>query len=175
MSDILTYDTIGKIHNDEKLSIKLSKVPDDFFDKVKEYIKSKEEALRKDPSAAQEFQNAKYKLMFIIETRERKILNMALYSVRTGLPPENLVTAEKPFFQSILEALKGYKQIREDVLEPKDTTALRVVAFTEDVASFVGDDMASYGPFKKGDVASMPEKNAEILIKDGKAETMKVK
>ncbi|MFH0889855.1 MAG: hypothetical protein V1836_01795 [Candidatus Aenigmatarchaeota archaeon] len=175
MSDILTYDTIRKIHKDEESSIKLSKIPDDFFDKVKEYIKSKEETLKSDPSTAQEFQNVKHRLMFIVETRERKILGMALYSVRTGLPPENLIPAEKPFFQSILEALKGYKQIREDVLEPKEITALKVVAFIDDVTMFVGEDMASYGPFKKGDVASVPEKNAEILIKDGKAEEMKIK
>lgn len=175
MSDILTYETIRRIHKDEELSVKLAKIPDDFFEKAKEYVKAKEDAVKNDPVAAQEFQNVKHRLMFIMEARERKILSMALYSVRTGLPPENLTPSEKPFFESILNSLKSFKQFREDVLEPKENASLKVVAFVEDVEAFLGEDMISYGPFKKGDIASMPEKNAEILINDRKVEEMKIK
>ena len=174
MPDILTYETIRKIHKDEELSVKLSKIPDDFFEKAKEYVKAKEDAIKNDPVAAQEFQNVKHGLRFIMEARERKILNMALYSVRTGLPPENLTTTEKSFFENILNSLKNFKQFREDVLEPKGNAPLKVVAFAEDVSAFMGEDMISYGPFKKGDIASIPEKNAEILIVDKKAESMKI-
>ena len=64
MSDILTYDTIRKIHKEEESTTKLSKIPDDFFDKIKEYVKSLKESLRVDPSAAQEFQNVKHHCRF---------------------------------------------------------------------------------------------------------------
>ncbi len=175
MSDILTYETIRRIHKDEELSVKLAKIPDDFFEKTRDYIKSKEDAVKTDAAAAQEFQNVKHRLSFIMEARERKILNMALYSVRTGLPPENLTPTEKPFFESILNSLKGFKQLREDFLEPKSNAILKVVAFMEDVSAFLGEDMVSYGPFKSGDIASIPEKNAEILINDKKVEEMKIK
>lgn len=175
MADILTYETIRRIHKDEELSIKLSKIPDDFFERTRDYIKNKEEAVKTDATAAQEFQNVKHRLRFIMEARERKILNMALYSVRTGLPPENLTPTERLFFENILAALKNFKQLREDFLDPKTGTPLKVVAFTEDVSAFVGEDMSSYGPFKKGDIASVPEKNAEILTNDKKAEEMKIK
>ncbi|MBI3413594.1 MAG: DNA replication complex GINS family protein [Candidatus Aenigmarchaeota archaeon] len=174
MSDILTFETIRRIHKDEELSVKLSKIPDDFFEKATQYIKAKEDSVKNDPAAAQEFQNVKHRLRFIMETRERKILNMALYSVRTGLPPENLMPSEKPFFESILESLNKFKQLREDVLEPKTSAPLKVVAFTDDVGAFLGEDMISYGPFKKGDIASIPEKNSEILISGKKAEEMKI-
>ncbi|MBI1971866.1 MAG: DNA replication complex GINS family protein [Candidatus Aenigmarchaeota archaeon] len=170
----MTYETIRRIHKDEELSVKLSRIPDDFFEKAREYIRAKEDSVKSDAAAAQEFQNVKHRLRFIMEARERKILNMALYSVRTGLPPENLTAAEKLFFESILDSLKSFKQFREDVLEPKENAVLKVVAFTEDTDAFVGEDMISYGPFKKGDIASIPEKNAEILVNDRKAEGMKI-
>ncbi len=174
MPEILTFETIGKIHKDEESSVKLSKIPDDFFEKAKEYVKSKEDAAKNDPTIAQEFQNVKHRLMFVMEARERKILNMALYSVRTGLPPENLTATEKPFFESILNSLKNFKQFREDVLEPKYNASLKIVAFAEDVEAFLGEDMVSYGPFKRGDIASIPGKNADILIEGKKAEFMKI-
>ncbi|MBI2085564.1 MAG: DNA replication complex GINS family protein [Candidatus Aenigmarchaeota archaeon] len=173
MPEILTFETIRKIHKDEESSVKLSKIPEDFFEKAKEYVKSKEEAGKNDPSVAQEFQNVKHRLMFIMEARERKILNMALYSVRTGLPPENLTVAEKSFFENILTSLKNFKQFREDVLEPKINASLKVVALIEDIEAFLGEDMISYGPFKKGDIASIPGRNADILIEGKKAEFMK--
>ncbi len=175
MSDILTYETIRRIHKDEELSVKLAKIPDDFFERTRDYIKGKEDAIKTDAAAAQEFQNVKHRLRFIMEARERKILNMALYSVRTGLPPENLTPTEKAFFESILNSLKGFKQLREDFLEPKSGEPLKVVAFIEEVTAFLGEDMVSYGPFKAGDIASIPEKNAEILINSKKAEEMKIK
>ncbi len=175
MADILTYEMIRNISKDEESSTKLAKIPDDFFEKAKEHIKSKEDSVKTDPAASQEFQNLRHRLRFIMEARERKILSMALYSVRTGLPPENLITSERALFESILEALKKFKQFREDVLHPKDTVPLKIVAFVEDIGAFLGDDTLSYGPFKKGDIASVPEKNAETLIADAKAEEMKVK
>ncbi len=175
MADILTYEMIRNISKDEESSTKLSKIPDDFFEKAQDHIKSKEESVKTDPAASQEFQNLKHRLRFIMEVRERKILNMALYSVRTGLPPENLIASEKTFFGSVLDALKKFKQFREDVLHPKYNVSLKVIAFVEDVDAFMGDDTASYGPFKKGDIASVPENNAEMLITGAKAEEMKIK
>ncbi len=175
MTDILTYEMIRNVSRDEESSTKLAKIPDDFFEKAKEHIKSKEESVKIDPASGQEFQNMRHRLRFIMETRERKILSMALYSVRTGLPPENLITPEKLFFENILESLKKFKQFREDTLHPRDAVPLKVVAFVEDVEAFLGDDAVSYGPFKKGDIASVPEKNAETLIAGTKAEEMKIK
>jgi DNA replication initiation complex subunit (GINS family) len=46
-----------------------------------------------------------------------------------------------------------------------------VVAFLEEVPRFVGMDMKSYGPFRPGDVSSLPKENAELLMKKGAGKT----
>ncbi|MEM2875179.1 MAG: hypothetical protein QW567_04090 [Candidatus Hadarchaeales archaeon] len=38
----------------------------------------------------------------------------------------------------------------------------------------VGEDRKSYGPFRKGDVANLPEKNAELLTRHGVAARLEV-
>ncbi|RLG50736.1 MAG: hypothetical protein DRO00_08300 [Thermoproteota archaeon] len=62
------------------------------------------------------------------------------------------------------------KEIRpwEEELEPKDplNKPLVLVAFRKPCPAFVGyPDLQTYGPFKPGDVANIPEVNARILLK----------
>jgi len=38
------------------------------------------------------------------------------------------------------------------------------------VPEFIGEDMKSYGPYKKGEIVSIPLRNAEILIREKIAE-----
>ena len=49
-----------------------------------------------------------------------------------------------------------------------------MLVFKEDVPEFLGVDLRKYGPFKKGDIAKIPEENAKILIESGKAEVMEI-
>jgi len=44
---------------------------------------------------------------------------------------------------------------------------LKVVRFTQPLPAIMGVDMKTYGPFKAEDVASLPEKNADNLIRKG--------
>ena len=46
----------------------------------------------------------------------------------------------------------------------------RLVRFLNAVPKFVGNDMNTYGPFDTEDVANLPEKVSEILIKNNRAE-----
>jgi hypothetical protein len=45
-----------------------------------------------------------------------------------------------------------------------------VLRFLKDVPEIIGADMKPYGPFKIEDVASLPNENAKLLIKQGIAE-----
>ena len=44
------------------------------------------------------------------------------------------------------------------------------VRFEDSCPDFMGTDLESYGPFEEGDLAEIPEDNAEILIGRGQAE-----
>jgi DNA replication initiation complex subunit (GINS family) len=107
----------------------------------------------------------------IFDRRERKILNMAIISARTSIPPENLTDEEKIFFNAILANIKGR---RESTL--KNFFAARItpeVVFKEDMPAFVAIDEKTYGPFKKGDTTRLPEENARVLLQRGVAEEVK--
>lgn len=49
-----------------------------------------------------------------------------------------------------------------------------LIVFKEDVPSFMGADMRQYGPFKKGDIAKVPDENTRILLERGIVEEFKV-
>ena len=52
----------------------------------------------------------------------------------------------------------------------KLVTQTRMVRFLNPVPKFVGEELEVYGPFEEDDVANLPEKIAEVLIKKGRAE-----
>lgn len=174
--DILTFETIKQIDREEQNSPKTTKLPDRFFEKLQAYLDAKAKILKEksDPATSMEFQNTKRILQRILEIRERKLVTQALYSVRTGLPAENLTPEEKDFFDKLLVQLKDFRISVERAMEPKKAEKpVKIVNFLEDTEAFVGPDAESYGPFKQGDVATIPVPNALILIDTKKASEIK--
>lgn len=175
MEEILTHEMIRKIDKEEQLSQKLTRLPHDFAEKVKSYIKAKSELLEQKTGSMTEFQNTKGIIQGIMERRERKIMMLALSSVRTGIPPENLLDFEKDFFDKVIAELRNIKHVREGLLEPSKDEIGKVVAFIDNVEAFVGEDNMNYGPYKTGDIATIPAKHAELLLKAGKIDEIKPK
>lgn len=64
---------------------------------------------------------------------------------------------------SILNVDISSKERREKVFKE--------VKLSQDVPAFIGEDMRSYGPYKKGEIISIPLRNAEILIREKVAES----
>ena len=58
--------------------------------------------------------------------------------------------------------------------QPKDETVLTIVRFLQPLPAIMGIDMKAYGPFKAEDVASIPQENAENLVKRGIAQRVEV-
>lgn len=175
MEEILTHEMIRKIDKEEQLSQKLTRLPGDFAEKVKNYIKAKSELLEQKTGSMTEFQNTKGIIQGIMERRERKIMMLALSSVRTGIPPENLLDFEKEFFDKIVAELRNLKHVRDGLLEPSKDELGKVVAFIDNVDAFAGEDSKNYGPYKIGDIATIPSKYAELLLKAGKIDEIKAK
>jgi DNA replication factor GINS len=48
------------------------------------------------------------------------------------------------------------------------------VAFLQDIPQFVGIDMGCYGPYRAGDIATVPEENAKVLIEKGASELVEL-
>lgn len=169
---MLTDETIRKISEEERNSAGLSRLPDGFFEEIRNYMENKAKMSR-DESEHWALESVKRRLKTIFERRERKILNAAHGFIDSGVVPESMTEEEKKFFEKIVECLNSFQKEREGKLEKQDEN-LVLVTMLESVHKFVGMNMKNYGPFNKGDIATLPEPNAELLIKKGLAEKIEM-
>jgi DNA replication initiation complex subunit (GINS family) len=164
---MLSYETIRKISNDEKNSQKLAALPEGFFDEVRIYL-DKKAKMSEGRQDVWEIQSARRVLQDILDLREKKILTLALFNVRSGLVPDNINEHERGFFNTLVNNIKEFQTKRKETLEGTPIK-MDVIGVLEDIQPFVGKDMKTYGPFGKGDVVSLPEEIAKLLTESGSA------
>jgi DNA replication initiation complex subunit (GINS family) len=172
----ITFEFIRKIQREELKEPKLSKIPEDFYEKAKAYLEEKRKLSekQKDRNASLEVKNAEGLLEDIFNRRETKIMHQAIITTRTDIPPQNLLKQEEEFFETIVNALKGQREMVLNTLFKKTKEEkFETLKFTEEIPEFVGVDLKKYGPFKEGDEAKIPKENAELFKKVGKAKSMK--
>jgi len=175
--EVISFEYLRKILNEEKKSQNLTKIPDDFYETVRMYIEGKKK-LAKEKKDEIELRNIERIVENIFNLRERKIINFAIMAARAGVQPSNLTSEEKQLFQKVLEILKERRGILDRIklaLEGETKKEIEIlVVFKQDFPAFVGIDGQTYGPFKKGDIAKLPEENRRILVSKGIVEEFKV-
>ena len=175
--EVVSFEYLRKILNEEKKSQNLTKIPDDFYETVRMYIEGKKK-LVKEKKDEIELRNIERIVENIFNLRERKIINFAIMAARAGVQPSNLTSEEKQFFQKVFETLKERRVILDKIrsaLEGEIKKEVEIlVVFKQDFPAFVGIDGQTYGPFKKGDIAKLPEENRKILVSKGIIEEFKV-
>ncbi len=127
----------------------------------------------------------------LYEKRESKILQSSLLIARTvGKPQEmegflaeehllyeQLVILLSQFREGVLYKLLEGKQPKVE-LGPKTLKSQeknpdqKLVRFLHPVPQFVGEDLYVYGPFDLDDVASLPLKVSEVLLKNKRVEEL---
>ncbi|MBI4010370.1 MAG: DNA replication complex GINS family protein [Candidatus Aenigmarchaeota archaeon] len=169
--ETITFELIRKIQREEQRLPKLARLPESFFNAVASYLESKRRVVEGDDRKGfLEIKNVERLVEDIRDRRERKILNAAIMNTRTKVSPENLTEEEKGFYNSLVALIKDR---RDSILQPVVATnkeELKIVVFKEDVPEFLGSDMKTYGPFKKGDTARLPEDNIKVLMEKGAIE-----
>ena len=169
---MLTYEMLSRVVTQERNSKTLVKLPDDFFEGAKLYIENKSK-LGAAKGDAWEIDNAKRLLQDLMEMRERKIMTLALYFVRSGVSPNNIVPDEFDFFNAMAAALKEFQSRKKVMIDGKPEN-LWTVAFLADVPQFLDMKLRKYGPYRKGDVATIPEEHAKLLAEKGAAKRMEI-
>lgn len=159
---MLTYEALRKLVQEEKAGNKLAELPEDFFENVKSYL-DKKGNISKEREDVWELDSARRTLQDLLEIRERKILILALYNVRSGVVSVNMTPEEKEFYERLVEGIKDFQAKKKEILDGMPEKR-QVIAMLEDMPEFVGINMKTYGPFKKGDVATLPEENARLLV-----------
>ncbi|MBI4020005.1 MAG: DNA replication complex GINS family protein [Candidatus Aenigmarchaeota archaeon] len=169
---MLTFDAIRKVVNEEKERQALAKLPENFFEETKAYLRNKER-LAKGKEDLWEAESLRRLLQDMMEMRERKILQAALFYTRSGVEPENLAGGEEALFRSVAGVVRKFREEREGML--KETSRLSLVALLGDLPEFVGTDLKAYGPYRQGDVATVPEDAAKVLAEKKFAKIIEVK
>ncbi|MBI2148395.1 hypothetical protein HYU23_01845 [Candidatus Woesearchaeota archaeon] len=192
---IITYEKLYEVLRLEKYKKELQKLDLDFYKKVINYLEEKKSILKSQESkdsvfasqsiskTKRQLENTKMILKELYERREGKIIQMALFSSRTSEKSEEtdaLIDEELSFYKSLVNIFGKYKLgILENILnnkmpliDKKEEKKSKTLKFLHPIPQFIGDDMQVYGPFEQEDIAVIPNRVSEILIKNNKAEEL---
>ena len=185
---MITYNELYDALRKERYSEQLQPIAKNFIKEVYAYLKDKKEIASKESDefsdtilkTKKQIENSIAIFKELILRRKKKILELAFVATETGISKrdfENMFAVEKEVFDGIMKAMeKSDKKIAEILKgadDDKENKPLnKMIIFVEDANEFLDLDGNTLGPFKKGDVANLPEAIANILIVDKKAEAI---
>ena len=160
MEEIITFEYIREIFENEKKETKLSKIDEDFFEKIRKYLQFKEKAYEetKNEKIYQELKTAKRMIEEIFNIRLKKIINSIFIFLKTGVLPENMLKSEEEIFFKMIDLMKEYKK------KMKIEKNLVKIKMNFDIPQFIGPDGKTYGPFKKDEIVELDENIANYLL-----------
>jgi DNA replication initiation complex subunit (GINS family) len=173
---MITFEKIRDLERIEKTEKALQKLPEGFLTSLQEYLSKKKQT----SSDILEIDSIKNTIKRLWEIRERKIVELALASARTGIKPENLTPEEQQLFNEVKNKLLNFRtSLFARIQNTKDSACAafkqeqkpkpKLFLVKEDIPSFIGPDMKTY-ELKKGSKHQLPKKVAELLLKQEKIE-----
>ena len=139
---------------------------------------------------AQEALNIEFMLNDLLSLRQDKLLKAALAQSR---PMGTMTLAEEEFYNRLVRGVEGHQEFVKGALTgtppssakrspkkkrkkgddkpdvpPEEATDYVLVRFLQPIKdAFMGLDEATYGPFKKEDIATIPTENVRAWLRDG--------
>jgi len=201
MTSVLTYDTLREIQYNEKNSEKLVDLDNSFYESIEEYFNRKgpkddltEIELRNAKNILKDIQDRRERKILsqaLVAVRSGMRINTSMMTSREEGLFKNLVTIMKKHREEAAKPVKRKKETKTESKQPKQdntphtshptpepeesepTISYIKVKILEELPEIVGADFDTYGPFKKGDIVKIPDKNADIFIEKEKAELVK--
>ena len=178
-----SHDDVKQVWLAEKTSRELVEIPEEFYQNVAKYVAQLNlELKRSEPLRGEllqgELQNVFQMVQEIYLSRTLK----AIDEVAQGGLPDPLLERERYAFSEIRQSLeKLYAELvsptitgRAELAAPREITNVLLIVQAE-VPTIVGDDLQQYGPFKRGEITSLPRRSAELMVKHGLARKIEVK
>jgi len=191
----MDYEKLYTIWLKEVKNKELQNLPLRFYEELSKYINRLRKGLNDEnlnrmeaKIIEEELKNAQFIVEDLCILRLKKILKSIMR--REEAIEAQLNSVEKKYFKPLIDSLKNYFIFISDMLQGKIIDEIEkelrsikiedfekeriVVRILENLPAIVGTDMKIYGPFKKGDIAVLPPKNVETLLKKNKAKLIKV-
>jgi DNA replication initiation complex subunit (GINS family) len=182
---MITYNDLYEYLRKERYSEQLQLLPKDFLHDVVGYFEDKKEIVGKGGDlfsdavlkTKKQFENAISLFKELMLRRRKKLLNLAFVAAETGISKrdfDNMLDFEKDLFDKIVKGMEEAERGVNEFLNGKKTKAItnRMVLFKQDTDEFLGMEGESLGPYKKGDIANLPNEIAKILQDGGKIEVI---
>ncbi len=173
----------------------LAALPPDFYQRIAEYLKHIKEEGGADQKSVKlnllqhEAQNVNRMLEELLWARYKKIIKTTTKNQK--VPAELLTTEEAKMTETFADFTFAYQKFTKTLMQGKAAASAEPIKvtiktetpqppkrltlrFSKSIPAIMGADMKSYGPFAAEDVASLPELNAKILIKQGLAVLVEV-
>jgi DNA replication initiation complex subunit (GINS family) len=176
----LSYELIRKIHRQEKESVELIRIDEDFFDSLPEYVQEEKDKLQDmknslDDSVVRKLNNIKSMLEDIIYSREKKIINKAIMKTKNNEDDtKNMTLEEQKIYYKIVNLLISYQKFVKGPFDGSEQEKPKNIKLKilQDVPKFIGTDMQEYGPFGKDEEIEIIDPIAKIFIKKGIAQSI---
>jgi DNA replication initiation complex subunit (GINS family) len=184
-----SYEDLYEILRAEKYSTDLQPISLEQLQKIRRYLKNKEEFLvRQSESKFDdaiekikiELENAKRALRDLYDRRERKVISRAIFTARSNFKVKDtssmLLPEEKLYF-ALLELLKNSNEEFFALLnsepiseEPKPLKEnFKRLKLIEAIPELIDTKLNRYGPFAAGAEVELPIELADLLLKQNKA------
>jgi DNA replication initiation complex subunit (GINS family) len=181
---MITYNDILEIVRKERYSEQLNLLPKNFIQDIAEYFRDKTKFSSKEEDIFSEailktkkqLENAISIFRELMKKRKKKILSLAFIAVETGISKrdyDNMLDFEKEMFDKIVKNLEDEEKRINSLVNNSEKTEAKtnmMIFFKENADDFMDLEGHKLGPFEKGDIASLPEDVAKILIESGRAE-----
>ncbi len=177
------YDELYEAWKKEKEFADIQPLPRDFYAKLADYVKRLREERRmldertlRGGLIQKEEENARRLIEELVKTRYEKAMRLVMDGEIVST--SSLTDEEARLYEGVYPQTEAHHSFLKDLLlgrlpevkkreaKPKGMTVIRIL---KEIPPIIGADMKTYGPFKPEDIATLPDENAKILIKQGAA------
>lgn len=179
-----SLEELVKIYRNEKKMRELAELPENFYQRVAIHISQLTSELMHGDALRQELiQEELRNIVFMVQEIHLARVLKAMDKITLKHLPNQLIERERYAFGEIKQILE---KLQTDLVSPvisgkvavqapPDLTNVLLMMLTDVPEKIIGADMRDYGPFVKGEIASLPAQNAEIMIRHGAARRITVK